>query len=334
MATLFVDQQQVRRLLPMAECIEVEAKALEALARGDAVQPLRSITWLPDRSGLLGLMPACLGQPATLGVKVVTFFPANQGTELDSHQGVVMVFSPTDGRLLAVMEASEITAIRTAAVSGVATRHLALPEARTLALLGTGTQARTHLEAMLLVRPIERVLVWSPRSELAQNFAQRAAKRHGITVEAAGDAEAAVREAQVICTVTAAETPILHGTWLCPGAHVNAVGACLPHNRELDTEAVKRSRLIVDRRESALAEAGDVLIPIAEGAFGPEHIAGELGEVLAGQVEGRTSPDETTLFKSLGLAVEDVAAAQWIYGKADGEGCTALELGGRRHEAS
>ena len=176
--------------------------------------------------------------------------------------------------------------------------------------------------------------MWCPRSEVARVFARRAAKRHGIDVEAAASAEAAAREAHVICTVTAAATPILRGAWLRPGAHVNAVGACLPRHRELDTEAVKRSRLIVDRRESALAEAGDVLIPIAEGAFGPEHIAGELGEVVAGRVEGRTSPGQITLFKSLGLAVEDVAAAQWICGKIDGEGCPSLELGGRRHEAS
>ena len=334
MSTLIIDHEQVRRLLPMAECIEVVAAALEALADGEALQPLRSCTWLPDRTGLLGVMPGHLGRPSVLGIKVVTVFPGNHGTELDAHQGAVMIFSPGNGRLLAIMDASEITAIRTAAASAVATRALARQQAKTLAILGTGVQGASHLEAMALVRQLDDVRIWSRRPERARCFAERAAAQYDARVETASSAEEAVRGADIICTTTASETPIVRGGWLAPGAHVNAVGACLPRMRELDTDAVKRARVIVDRRESALHEAGDLIIPIAEGAITEDHIAGELGEVLIGRVRGRTAPDQVTVFESLGLAVEDLAAAHAIYEKARHatKAGLAVELGGQRRE--
>jgi ornithine cyclodeaminase/alanine dehydrogenase-like protein (mu-crystallin family) len=313
----------------MPDCIEAMAEALAALARGDAVLPLRSMVWLPDRTGLLGLMPAYLGSPRCLGIKVVTVMPGNHGTELDAHQGAVLLFEVERGRLLAVLDATSITAIRTAAVSGLATRLLARDDASDLAILGSGVQARSHLEAMCAVRPIRRARVWSRSADRAREFARRESRRRGVPVEAAPSARAAVEGAEIICTTTAAREPILHGAWIAEGAHVNAVGACLPDARELDTDAVVRSRLYVDRRESAEREAGDYLIPKREGALGEDHIRGEIGEILIGRAEGRRAAGDVTLFKSLGLAVEDLSAAHRIYQNAVARGDGRwLELGG------
>lgn len=312
--------------------MEVMAEALKTLARGDAINPLRRGLLLPEKVGVLGLMPAYVGDIKALGVKVITVFPGNQDTEYDSHQGVVMLFEPEHGRLLAIMDASAITAIRTAAVSGVATKLLAREDAGELAILGSAVQAHTHLTAMLLARQIKRVRVWSRRFDHAQAFAQRESERHSIAVEPVATAQEAVAGADIICTTTAAREPVLLGEWLAPGAHINAVGSSVPRARELDTAAVVKSRLFVDRRESTLNEAGDFLIPKDEGAIGDDHIQGEIGEILLGQVAGRTSPDEITLFKSLGLGVEDVAAAHHMYHQAVEAGVGAwIEFGGRRH---
>ncbi len=333
MGVRIINDEAVRRLLPMDECIAAMERAIAALACDNAVQPLRSLVWQPDRSGLLGMMPGWLGEPQTLGIKVVAIFPGNHGTELDAHQGVVLLFDTTDGRLLAVMDATEITGIRTAAVSAVATRHLATPDAGDLAILGSGTQAQTHLEAMLCVRKIARVRVWSRKPENAARFAAAESRRWARTIEPAPTAREAVRDADIICTTTSASAPVLEGAWIAPGAHVNAVGACLPKSRELDTEAVRQARLFVDRRESALNEAGDFLIPRAEGAIDDDHIVGELGDVVTGGVPGRVSPDDRTLFKSLGLAVEDLAAAHLIYTKTrDDDSVPLMAIGGRRRE--
>ncbi len=326
-----VSQAEVPKLLPMEECVEVMAGALQTLARGDAVLPLRSMVWLPDRSGLLGLMPGYLGAPSVLGLKAVSVFPGNQDSEYDSHQGAVLLFEAEHGSLVAVIDASSVTGIRTAAVSGVATRLLAREDAGDLAILGSGVQAATHLEAMRVVRTLRRVRVWSRNPENARAFAQREGARHALRVEAMGSAREAVEGADLICTTTAARDPVLHGDWLAAGAHINAVGACFPNTRELDTAAVLRSRLFVDRRESALSEAGDFLIAKREGTIGDDHILGELGEALLGRIAGRRSPEEITLFKSLGIAVEDLAAAHHIWRKAAaGQGGIAMELGGRR----
>jgi ornithine cyclodeaminase len=331
MKVLIVNQAEVAQLLPMDECMGVMAEALKALARGDTVLPLRPVMWLPEKVGALGMMPAYLGNLKVMGVKVISVFPGNQGTEYDSHQGAVLLFETEHGRLLAIMDATEITAIRTAAVSGVATKLLAHKDASELAILGSGVETRTHLEAMLLARPITKMRVWSRNPDRARQFAEREA-RHGLSIEASVTAREAVAGAQIICTTTAAREPVLLGDWIMPGAHINAVGASAPMARELDTRAVVNSRLFVDSRESALNEAGDFLIPKKEGAIGDDHILGELGEILLGRVRGRSSAREITLFKSLGLGVEDVAAAHHIYQKALQKGMGALvELGGSRH---
>lgn len=334
MQVLIVNQQEVRQLLPMNECMDAMSEALKTLARGDAILPLRPVMWLPEKVGALGMMPSYLGDIRAMGLKVVSVFPGNHGTQYDSHQGAVMLFDTEHGQLLAIMDASAITAIRTAAVSGVATRVLAREDAHDLAILGTGVQAKTHLAAMLQARPkIGRVRVWSRNAEHAQHFAEREGKRYAMTVEASPSAQAAVEGADIICTVTSAREPVLMGDWITPGTHVNAVGSSVPFTRELDTAAMVKARLFVDRRESTVNEAGDFLFPKKEGAISDDHIQGEIGEILLGKAAGRGGADEITVFKSLGLAVEDLAAAQHIYRKAleQGRGA-AVELGGGRDD--
>ncbi|HEY1251243.1 MAG TPA: ornithine cyclodeaminase family protein [Thermoanaerobaculia bacterium] len=334
---LVVNQREVPRLLPMDACIDAMAEALTALSRGEASMPLRQIVWVPDRSGALGLMPSRLGGPdggaGSLGAKIVTFFPKNEGTELDSHQGAVLLFEAERGRLLAVIDATSVTAIRTAAVSAVATRALARPDASELALVGSGVQARTHLEAMRAVRPLTRVRVASATPERARAFARRESARWNLEITPCDTVRDAVAGADVVCTVTSSRVPVVEGAWIAPGAHVNAVGSSVAAARELDTAAVVRSRLFVDRRESALAEAGDFLIAKGEGAVTDAHIQAELGEVLRGARPGRTSPEEVTLFKSVGLAVEDLAAARLLFASAQASGAgTFVEFGGGRDE--
>ena len=332
---LVLDQHEVEKLLSMGECIPVMEEALAALARGEASLPLRSIVWLPDRSGALGLMPAYLASGGgSLGVKAVTYFPGNEGTDLDTHQGAVLLFEAKSGRLEAIVDATAITAIRTAAVSGVATRHLAREDAAELALVGSGVQARTHLAAMLAVRKIRRIRVASKDIGRARRFAERESRRHGIAVEPAESVREALEGADVVCTVTSAREPVIRGEWLSPGMHVNAVGSSTPNARELDSAAVARSRLFVDRRESALAEAGDFLLAKKEGAVGDGHIAGEIGEVILGRIPGRRSAEEITLFKSVGLAVEDAASARYLAERArDMADVRRIDLGGARYEA-
>jgi ornithine cyclodeaminase/alanine dehydrogenase-like protein (mu-crystallin family) len=330
--TLFVGRSDVPRLLPMAECIEAVAGALVALARGAAVLPLRQVTRLPGRDGLLATMPGYVGPLGVLGVKAITVFHGNEGTPFDAHQGAILLFDDAHGRLLAVVDATSVTAIRTAAASAVATRALAREDAAELAIVGTGVQARTHLEAMLAVRPIRRVRVCGRDAQRARRFADDAALRHGVPVEAAPSVREAVEGADIVCTVTSSAEPVLLGAWIAAGAHVNAVGACVPTRRELDTAAVARARLFVDRRESALSEAGDFLIARGEGAVDDAHVVAEIGDVLAGSTAGRRSRDEVTLFESLGLGVQDVAAAEVVLRNAERTGAgTRLDLGGSHH---
>lgn len=327
--TLVLTQAEVRSLLPMDECMDRMAETLQALARGEGLNPLRSLMRLPDGKGLLGMMPGLSGSPEALGIKVVTVFPGNHGSDYDAHQGVVLIFDPEHGLPVGILDASEVTSIRTAAVSGVATRTLAREDAAVLALVGSGVQARTHLEAMLLARPIETVRVYSPTEEHREAFARRESERHDVDVQAVATAEEAVRGADVVCTVTSSSEPVLRGEWLASGTHVNAVGSSVKSARELDTDAIVRARLFVDRRESTVNEAGDYLFPRAEEAITEDHIVGEVGEVLLGRVVGRRSAEEVTLFKSLGLAVEDLAAAQHVLEKARARGMgTFVPLGG------
>jgi alanine dehydrogenase len=326
---LILTGRDIPSLLPVGECIDVMAEALAALTRGNVTMPLRTIVWLPERHGLLVSMPVALEPEGMAAFKLLTVFPENRAAGIESHQGAVLLFELEHGRLLSILDATSITAIRTAAVSGVATRLLAREDASDLAILGSGTQAGTHLEAMRAVRSIRRVRVWSRSSDNARRFAERASARHGVEVEPCDTAEAAVTGADLICTTTASREPVLRGEWLAPGAHVNAVGAVGADARELDTEAIRRSRLVVDRRESAANEAGEFVLAKAEGAIGDDHIVGELGELVTGAVPGRTSPEEITVFRSLGIAVEDLAAAQAIHRRAiERRVGVVVELGG------
>jgi ornithine cyclodeaminase/alanine dehydrogenase-like protein (mu-crystallin family) len=334
MTALVLTQQEIRALLPMPVCMDLMEEGLTALARGEALNPLRTLMRLEGGNGLLGMMPGSLRSRRIFGLKVVGVLPANHGTEFDSHQGVILLFDAEHGLPRAILDASEITAIRTAATSGLATRLLAREDAGDLAILGTGVQAKTHLEAMICARRLRRVRVFSPTRSRLEEFAVRSSRRHGMQVEPVASARAAVEGADLICTVTTSVEPILLGEWLAPGAHINAVGACTRNARELDSLAVQRSRLFVDRRESALNEAGDFLIPKSEGVFGDEHVCGELGEVLLGRSAGRRSAQEITLFKSLGIAVEDLVVASHLERVARERGVgTLVELGGKRHEA-
>lgn len=331
MKVLIVNQKEVSSLLPMDECIDLMAETLLAVEEGHAVLPLRPKLALPDRRGVLGLMPAYLGNIDAVGLKVITVFHGNHGTKYDSHQGAVLLFETEHGQLLSIMDASSITAIRTAAVSGLATRLLAREDASRVAILGSGVQAKTNLEAMIAVRPVSEVVVWSRSAENAGRFAARESARYGIPVKTASDAKSAVQGADIICTTTGSRDPILEGEWIPAGCHINAVGSSIAVARELDANAVRRSKLFVDRRESTLNEGGDFLIAKQEGVVGDDHILGEIGELLSRKLSGRTNRDDITLFKSLGLAVEDLASANYIYRKAVEQGLgTSVELGGER----
>ncbi|HZQ82439.1 MAG TPA: ornithine cyclodeaminase family protein [Gaiellaceae bacterium] len=307
MTVRVLDEADVRRLLPMAECIDVMAEALASLARGEVHNPLRTIVRPPGEASLLGLMPAHRGGDRPLyGLKAIAIFPSNAVRGLDLHQGFVTLFDGETGEPRALLNAAGITAVRTAAVSGVATRLLARDDVRTLAILGTGVQGRAHLEAMRCVRRFERVVAWG-------RTAGRFSDADGV--EEVSSAEEAVRSADVLVTATSAAEPVVRREWLRPGVHVNAVGSSVPTARELDTQTMLDASLYVDRRESALREAGDLLLA----DIPPEHIRAELGELLLGTAPGRESPDELTVFKSLGLAVEDLAAAEHVLAKAERE---------------
>ncbi len=326
---LIINHSEVRALLPMRDCMEVVAEALSDLARDEGAQPLRSAFLLPNRRGALAWMPGSLAAARPFGVKILSVMENAAEMGLDSHQGGVMIFDPETGRPLALAEAGAITAVRTAAVSALATDCLARGDAETLAILGSGTQARSHIEAMLLVRPITRIQLWSRNSDTARSFAEEQSIRHGVAIEVMSDVATAVEGADIVCSTTSAREPILFGEMLGEGLHVNAVGASIPSWRELDTEVVRRSRLFTDRRESLENEAGEYRLALEEGAIGDDHFQAELGEILIGAHPGRTSNEEITLFRSLGLAVEDIAAAQFVYQRATEEGVgTRVELDG------
>jgi ornithine cyclodeaminase/alanine dehydrogenase-like protein (mu-crystallin family) len=317
MKILVLDRRSILELLTMRQCIELMEAALGSLARGEVTLPLRPVIRIPDGNAF-AVMPAYSRSLGAAGAKLISVFPANHGTGVDSHQGVVVLFDGANGSPLAMMDAASITAIRTAAVSGVATKLLTRKDSRTVAILGAGVQGRTHIDAMLAAHPFERVVIWSRSADHSRALASSAA-RDGVAMEVAAAAEQAVRAADVVCTVTASREPVLRGEWLRPGTHVNAVGASLPTARELDTEAVCRARIFVDRRESALNEAGDLLIPIQEGAITRDAIVAEIGELLTGAAKGRRGREEITLFKSLGLAVEDLACAHYLHDRAKTE---------------
>ncbi len=309
---LMMDGEEVSQRLSMSECIGVMEEAFLQLARREARMPLRSVVPLPD-GHLFGLMPAYLSRTEVVGAKLITVFPDNRERGLPSHQGVVMLFDAATGEPLGAFDAEAITAVRTAAVSALATRLLASPSASVLALLGTGRQARTHLAAMQAVRAIQAVRVWGPHQARAMAFKAEMEESAGIPVTVCESPKEAAWSADIVCTVTASTRPILERAFVKDGAHINAVGACRAGDRELSSSLMAAARLFVDSRDSALQEAGDYLIPLSEGAVGPAHLVGELGDLLTDRLPGRTDPEEITLFKSLGLAVEDLACAQFLY---------------------
>ena len=306
---------EVEELLDPAGCVAAMTHAFLALARHEVHQTLRSMIRPPGEESLIGLMPVHrAGERPLYGLKTVCIVPSNAARGLDPHQGTVSLFDGETGQTIAVMNAAPITAIRTAACSAVATEALARKDARVLAVVGTGHQAHAHLDVLPALRAYERVLVGGRNAEKAAETASA----HGA--EAAPSIEDAVREADVVVTATSSEEPVLSREWLRPGTHVNAMGACFPHTRELDSETIAGAALFVDRRESAETESGDYLIALAEGAIAAGHIRAELGEVLAGSAPGRMSDDELTVFDSLGLAVEDLFAAEYLLRRAEETG--------------
>jgi len=313
---LVLKEEDILRLLPMRECITVMAQALIALARGQVYQPLRTVIRPPEIPGILGLMPAALsGEHPALGLKAVCAFPANSARGKDSHQGAVILFDTESGEPLALLSASAITGVRTAAVTAVATELLARRDAGDLAVIGAGRQARAHLEALASVRSLRRVRIVDSYPERARSVAAEMSGILSLAIEVVESAEEAVRGADLVVTVTSSADPVLLGEWLAEGAHVNLVGASTPREREADAATLARARLFVDRRESCLNESGEYLAACQEGMIGPDHVLAELGELLVGERAGRTADEEITLFKSLGMAVEDVAAAEYAYRK-------------------
>jgi ornithine cyclodeaminase/alanine dehydrogenase-like protein (mu-crystallin family) len=317
---LIVNGADVRRVLPLSECIEAVDRAMRALSDLRADVPLRTIMQLPGGRNFFGGMPGYLDDPRGLGAKVLTIFPDNAKRGLPSHVGLVLLFDTETGMPLAVMDAAEITAIRTAAASAVATRALARKEASSLAILGTGEQAATHLEAISKVRGLRTIRIWGRSHEKAERLAREAGARLSQTIEVARTAEEAVEGADIVCTVTGAPEPILNGAWLAPGAHVNLVGASGFVGREADDAVVSRSRFFVDSRATARAEATELKHAINSGVVTETHVLGEIGEVLTGGVPGRTSDQDITVYKSLGNAVQDLAAAHVAYENAGKEG--------------
>ena len=312
---LVLAHDDVKQLLPMEDCIELMAGVLADLARGSVWQPLRFVVRPPDEPSLMGLMPAHRSEPQpAYSLKVICIFPGNPARGIDAHQGGVLLFDGETGAPRALLDASAVTEIRTAAVSAVATRLLAREDAQELAILGSGVQAHSHLEAMANLRTFTRARVWSRTAAHARAFAAEAPAP--FPVEAVPSAEEAIRGADVVVTATSSREPVVEREWLAPGAHVNAVGSSIPTARELDADTVAAAALFADARESMVNEGGDYLFAVREAGVGPDHIRAELGEILIGAREGRRSTDELTVFKSLGLAAAALAAAELVYSRA------------------
>lgn len=306
-----INAAAVRRLLPMAECIRLMRRAFEVVATGEAIQPIRHALQHPAGRGLLGWMPGYVSNPEWLGIKVVAVFAPDAAGLLGSHQGMVLLFDATNGRPVAVIDAGEVTAIRTAAATAVATDVLAPVSAVSLGVLGTGEQAGRHVEALTQIRPFKSVLIWGRDGTHARTLAAELASHCPaaiVTVETAREAASC----DVVCTTTAARDPILFGEWLRPGQHLNVVGSSIPSTSEVDEAAVARGRLFVDFRDSALALAGDIRRAKAAGLIDDDHIIGCIGEVLLGRIRGRLSAADITIFKSLGMASEDLIACDYV----------------------
>jgi alanine dehydrogenase len=313
---VLLSEQDVRIVLSMRDLIDAMESALAQFSSRQVTQPLRSVIEVGLQKAFVGVMPAFISDPAALGTKVVTVFGSNAAVGLPTHLATIVLLDPMTGELLAIMDGRFITEARTAAVSAVATKHLARADASRLAIVGSGVQARSHLAAIAMVRSLRDVRVWSPTHDHRTAFVREMRPRVDAPILAAASARDAVDGADLIVLATAAREPVVRSEWIAEGAHICAVGACRPDQREMETALVGRGRMFVDSREGALAEAGDIVIPLRAGVFDETHLSGELGEVVLGTVRGRTSATDVTIFKSLGMAVEDVAAAHLAYIKA------------------
>jgi ornithine cyclodeaminase len=317
---LLLSEAEVRQVLPMPDLIEGMQTALAAFSTGEAQQPLRTVLEVGSAKAFFGVMPAFMPRSGALGTKLVTVFGSNAAIGLPTHLATIVLLDPTTGALICVMDGRYITEARTAAVSAVSVKLLAREDAGVLAIIGTGVQARSHLEAIAHVRSLREVRVWSPTESHRERFAEHARVLTAAPVRVASDARSAVAGADLIALTTASREPVVESSWIAEGAHICAVGACRPDQREMSTELVRKATLFVDSRTGALAEAGDVVLPIKEGAFDATHIAAELGDVAAGRMNGRSRSTEVTVFKSLGMAVEDLAAAHMAYQRAQARG--------------
>jgi len=312
----FIDREEVTRRLTYEICIPIVRRAMIAFSRGETKQLLRSIIPLSE-GRLFAVMPGAMGAHAPFGAKLISVFQENFALGIQSHQGLVILFDPETGAPVCVLHAGEITAIRTAAASAVATEALARKDARRLALLGYGEQAATHGRAIGKVRDLESVVVWGRSPERASAFAQRTQAELALPVAVAGTAQQAVAEADIICTLTSASEPILKGEWVRPGTHLNLVGSSYAGPVEVDNELVARSRFIVDSREGVLHQGAEFLRAKAAGLIGDDHMVAEIGQVLSGEIEGRRSAEEITVYKSLGHVVQDLASAWALYAPAE-----------------
>lgn len=324
---LILSREQVRELLDMRAAIDAVESALVEFSTGQAVMPVRVTTQVPAHAGVVLGMPAFLGTTNALGTKIVTIYKNNPGRGLPTIMAVVVVNNPETGQVEAIMDGGYLTAVRTAAASAVGTKYLADPAGGVLGILGAGVQGQSHLWAMTEVRPISRVLLYNRSRDRAERFQAELSQRFGVSIEIAADEEAVCRESDLLVLATTAQQPIIRREWLKPGAHVNAVGSHSPGARELDSDTVAAARVVVDSRDANLAECGDLIVPMNEGRITREHFCDEIGEVIAGQKPGRRSPDEITIYKSVGIAIEDVATANLVLRRAREAGVgTQVEL--------
>ena len=314
-----IAEADVARLLSFDDLLAALPAALRALSLGEIVQPLRTVLPFGDRDGALFVMPAYAGGQSILGAKLVTLAPANAALDLPSHLATMLLFSPETGALVAVMDGRLLTEMRTAAVSAISARLLARRDAARLAILGSSVQARSHLLALERVAALKDARVWSPTPEHVDAFLDEMTPLSTVTLAGADSPAEAVEGADIIVLATSSPEPVVRNEWVADGAHVISVGACRPDHREMDPGLVARGRLYVDSRAAALVESGDVVIGIRERRFDESHIAGEIGQVIAGTATGRRQPGDVTIFKSLGLAVEDLVAADLVYRRAVAE---------------
>jgi alanine dehydrogenase len=313
---IILSTDDVAELLPMGEAIEIVSAAMVEVAEGKTTLPLRSIIPVGD-GNFMGMMPGVMQDPACYGIKLVSLFPNNPKFGFSSHQGAMVMFEAKYGAAIAMMNSDLLTAIRTSAASGVATRSLAREDSTKLAIIGTGEQAQHHIDAMVEVRPISDVVIAGRSLDAADKLAVKSRQKYGkINITTTTDIRQAVSDADIVCTVTAADEPLLFGNWIKPGTHLNIVGSSIPSKREIDTELVVRSKLFVDYRISTMAQAGEVILAIEENKITADHILAEIGEVIAGTSTGRQSDDEITLYRSLGVAAQDLAAAYYVVEQA------------------